>query len=642
MIQLFLDNTEIYIPTSQTIKLTRENPYIVSSGDYTMDVQAPLSIAANRAFFGPWHRVETGKMAATYAARLYASNTCVLNGSAKVTSVTDEYVKLQLYGDQSEFNAVFGDLYIDELPLPYCKWLTYASSNRASSSGATQGSSRRGTFTTRTATSDGYATKTTRRAITSDEAKSTLMSFVPVYDEAADNVANRYAVLDDHMSTQNSPQKIYNPRPQWNLLYTLKCVFETVGYTLDWGPYDACPYNIIVIANCSAPSDMAAALPHWTLKEFVEQVGRFYGCAFKFASGKLSVEMQPLSEAYSEAVTEIDAIDEFSVDVAEDNEVKSAGTSNLHYDLSDSDAHGTGYIDPDVLSQMPVKEYSSKSELEAAYNAMSDAQKTSYIFRCPEGDYCQWTFTDAEDSDTTITQLIHVNQFADLERKDSSDGDTENAMDLKIVPVAIRDDLKIDAYYERSARGVVAAKKPQYYVVMPSMEGSESDIFSPIVYSGERTSALDSDDATVQELLEGSSSDDSSEKPDRMEVFFVYDFMTQLPTKKQYGGDTLATTAIPIAFTAWDHKNQKYQPKENFSLSMNQDESSANMAKWHKAFNINSATKYTIKFVNEGALPVASNVYLIRNRRFLCEKLELEIKDGTISPLVTGYFYPLN
>lgn len=53
MIQLFLNNKEIYIPTSQSIKLTRENPYIISSGDFTMDVQAPLSITSNREFFGP-------------------------------------------------------------------------------------------------------------------------------------------------------------------------------------------------------------------------------------------------------------------------------------------------------------------------------------------------------------------------------------------------------------------------------------------------------------------------------------------------------------------------------------------------------------------------------------------------------------
>lgn len=561
----------------------------------------------------------------------------MLNGSAKVTTVTEEEVKLQLYGDQSEFNSVFGDLYIDELPLPYLKWLTYGSSASSRSLGPGRRS-----ISTRAASTDAYSKTSTRRAITADEAKSTLLSFIPVYDESADDVANRYSVV---LSNTQTTKTIFNPRPQWNLLFVLKSIFEAIGYTLSWGKYDAVPYNIIVIANCSAPSDMAAALPHWTLKEFVEQVGRFYGCVFKFSSGKLTVEMQPLSEAYDEVLTEINTLDEFSVEVSDENVEESLGTSNLHYDLSDSDAHGTDYIDDEILEQMSIKEYDSKSALENAYNAMSDKEKTMYIFRCPEGDFCQWTFTDAEDSASTITQLIHINQFADLVRSEDSDddGDTDNTMDLKIVPVAIRDDLKITDYYVRASRGGVYAKG-EHYVVMPSMEGSETDVFSKIEREDqERTSVTDSDDSTIQELLEGSSSQDSTEKPDRMEVYFGYDFMTQQPTSKQYGGDELETDPIPLAFTAYDLKNQKIQPLENFSLTMNKDSSSASMAKWHQPFRIDTATKYTVKFLNaHGALPVATDIYLIRNRKFMCEKLEIEIKDGKVSPLITGYFYPFN
>lgn len=649
MIQLFLDNNEIFIPTSQSIKLTRENPYIVSSGDYTMDVQAPLSIAANRAFFGPWHRVESKKLSATYAARLYADNLCVLNGSAKVTAVTQEYVKLQLYGDQSEFNAVFGDLYVDELPLPYISDLDYINGNiRSSSAGTSSGrtgqSRRTSSLSTRTTSSAGYTGTKDRRALSYKDEAPARFRFVPVYDEGADEVANRFTVVTNYSGVTTTP--IYNARPQWSLFYIVQCVFESLGYSFDPGGYDASPYNIILVANCTAAREMAAALPHWTLKEFVEQVGRFYGCVFRFASGSLSVKMEPLSSAYAETQVEIEAEDDFSVEVDDDNTVESAGTSNLHYDLSDSDYHTPGYIDEETLAQMPLKEYASKTEMVAAYNSMSKPNKAKTLFHCPEGYYCQWLTTDAEDASSTTTELRHVNQFADLIREETDeDGDTaDNTIDLKIVPAAMVDDIKIKDQFSVNRGWTV---KGQHYVVMPSMAGGENDSFaSPWdhEYTADRTSALGDDDedaVSAQELLEGGTDNDESEKPDRIEVYFCI-LNTQQPTTKQFGGDTLATERIPLAYTAWDIKNSKGHDREKFSLSLNYEGADVcSMYKWHQPVRIDARVKYTVKFLSD-TIPEASSIFLIRNKRFLCEKIEIEISDGKVKPMKTGYFYPLN
>lgn len=41
-------------------------------------------------------------------------------------------------------------------------------------------------------------------------------------------------------------------------------------------------------------------------------------------------------------------------------------------------------------------------------------------------------------------------------------------------------------------------------------------------------------------------------------------------------------------------------------------------------------------------IPDPSKIYIIRNKRFVCEKIEMEVKDETINPIYTGYFYMLS
>ena len=41
-------------------------------------------------------------------------------------------------------------------------------------------------------------------------------------------------------------------------------------------------------------------------------------------------------------------------------------------------------------------------------------------------------------------------------------------------------------------------------------------------------------------------------------------------------------------------------------------------------------------------IPDPSNIYIIRNKKYVCEKIEMEVKDDAIEPVYTGYFYMLS
>ena len=116
MTQIYLDDTQLYMAEGN-IKLTRENAYFTQSGSYTLDVQLPLDIATNKMFFGNIGRLETTKHNVKYRARLVVDNVDVLNGSATITNISDNAVKVQLLGGYSDINflAKFGEEYIDNI-----------------------------------------------------------------------------------------------------------------------------------------------------------------------------------------------------------------------------------------------------------------------------------------------------------------------------------------------------------------------------------------------------------------------------------------------------------------------------------------------------------------------------------------------
>ena len=48
-----------------------------------------------------------------------------------------------------------------------------------------------------------------------------------------------------------------------------------------------------------------------------------------------------------------------------------------------------------------------------------------------------------------------------------------------------------------------------------------------------------------------------------------------------------------------------------------------------------------VKFQSD-TIPDPSHTYIIHNKKFVCEKIEMEVKDDQIEPIYTGYFYMMS
>ena len=105
--QLLIDNNPVIVKKGTSIRLTRENPAISQNGDYTLDVTLPLAgCLENINVFGiPHYRHQplVGLADKTFQFALEAS-LLRLTGTAVVTQVSEEEIKLQLLAGNTELN----------------------------------------------------------------------------------------------------------------------------------------------------------------------------------------------------------------------------------------------------------------------------------------------------------------------------------------------------------------------------------------------------------------------------------------------------------------------------------------------------------------------------------------------------------
>ncbi len=71
--------------------------------------------------FGNLHRHDVEKQIITYKARMVSDNRTVIDGTATLTSVTENGIKLQILAGNAEMNFLskYEKVYIDELTLGY-------------------------------------------------------------------------------------------------------------------------------------------------------------------------------------------------------------------------------------------------------------------------------------------------------------------------------------------------------------------------------------------------------------------------------------------------------------------------------------------------------------------------------------------
>ena len=110
MTDLMIDGVHVDLPEGFSVQAKRENCFFTKSGEYTYDIELPMTSKTNQKLYGFLNRWSTQKMPRlNRKAILTADNRVYLRGTEVITGWTDRSVKVQLVSGNSELNWLVTD-----------------------------------------------------------------------------------------------------------------------------------------------------------------------------------------------------------------------------------------------------------------------------------------------------------------------------------------------------------------------------------------------------------------------------------------------------------------------------------------------------------------------------------------------------
>ena len=308
---------------SQSIKITYGNQYVTDDGEYSYDINFPMSIMNNRRVFHNVSRFDVSKVTQKFDdCKLYVSGRLILSGVGTVISVTESEIKLQIVGGKSriKYNDRMTKHYIDEIPFGTADKPGYD-------------------------VDKGWSQKFKDRIseiYRLDEDKSKFLGvlskwcFMPERDETNDLIANFVGVDRTKQFIGYNAPFITNLAVQPNLMYIFRKVIEYEGYTLKRNDLDIKPWNLLYIASAYKTRELRKALPHWSSYTFIEEFRKLFNATIVFDDIRKTCSVINASELSTADSVEIEPLDEYTTDYDEDGSFSTSSTANLEYNLGDS------------------------------------------------------------------------------------------------------------------------------------------------------------------------------------------------------------------------------------------------------------------------------------------------------------------
>lgn len=622
MITCIINGHRAYPISTSSIKVTYANQYVTDDGEYTYDITFPMNILTNREIFSNVSRLEVKKNIAKFDdCKLYVDSKIIMSGVGTILSVNQQEVKLQIVGGKSriKFNEKMTKHYIDDIPFGTADKPGYE-------------------------VDKGWSQKFKDKIIEIyrlDEDKTKFLGvegkwcFVPVRDETNDIITNFVGVDKTGQFIGSRAPYLSNPAVQPNLMYIFRKVVEYEGYTLKRNDFDCKPWNQLYIASAYKTREIRRALPHWTNYTFIEEFRKLFNASIYFDEVQKTCSVISSSELSTADSIEIEPLDEYSADYDEDGSFSTSATANLEYKMDGSANRGNYESIPKKVFNnfnivQSVDYFGALDQFPLTTMGWSEKKKRQTII-----EYLRSYYIYVENDDGTKTwQLAGV--WSPLIRDSSSD----DYVELNISPAA---QVVEDINFRSAIIGEEKHSEKRCLLSIPNEKEPDS-----------KECDVDEDGysyISVQDAIDDESSlDDSEDEEEVMSIFFI------LPGKVQaydvpYGKITWVGEKSRWPMFITDYRiNSDYQYEgivvtagNNFSLSLNAVANGAvSLAEFHsKDFHIDNKNCMEVKFKSDG-IPDPSKIYIIRNKRFVCEKIEMDVKDDTIEPIYTGYFYMMS
>lgn len=607
MIKCYINGQKAIPLLTNNLKVTRENPFVKEGSEYTMDITFPMNILENRRVFGHLSklgvRIRTQKLD---SCRLLAENRIIISGTGIVTQITQEAVKVQVVSGASsvKWRSSFEKIFI----------------NRIDYGSADVGASYKGTERFRIDTTGQLYQQLTTQGFIGNIHQCV---FMPAYDSTNDVVVNATSLYGDRPVTPQSV--IIGPRAvQPNLMMVLHTVLRHLGYTVTYNAYDVAPWNELIICSVTQTSVIAKALPQWSAKKFLDEFSNLFNATFIFddEAGTVRVVRRSDTTVLGNETETIEPVDEFTAEYDEDG-LEYIGSSNIDYNLKVLEGQ-VPKVPQEVLKNFTIREYDSFNDIVIAAQQMTEKEQLTTLFAAPGGFYYEYEVVDGEGNPQGYLDWKLIGIFTQLTR----DSDNDSVISLGIVPVAIG----------KNKRTVIAGStdisvwvETEEEVWLPEVEGIDLENGSSF-----------KDYVTIENVIENGDSADSKDKDEETVMQILW------PCGRKFEG--YATNSffrlpviLPQSYTDW----RIGQYAGNYSLGLTHAGGHVYVGQFHERTQlINSEgtidphNEYRISFLSDH-IPNPASIYMIRNKRYLCSKIEMTIDEKGVDKLITGNFYEI-
>ena len=620
MRQLYIDGKPAVIKSGTSFKFYRENIYFTEAEDYTLDVTLPLQgCPENLAIFSAIHRPEMS--AVHLIGKKYPFHFIAppldIEGSAIVTEINEVEVKVQLLAgatgiQYADNNLPGGDAYIDELELGKGFDITKDATDYGYDN--YNGTWVLGTLAEDVDTESPYDSNPDRCVC------------FPVYSEGSDEILNeRFYRTDDSVGSYKVTYATNKFSAQPYLLLIIERVLEAIGYTLDPdNPIAKSWQRNLFIVNGRNEYKYANILPHWTVNEFLKEVSMFCGVFF-IRSGSV-IKAVRKAEYYSEQADTIvltEVIDEYTTNIAEEEEGSDdVRTANVGYDFES--------IDP--MLQLPDEVWQKAVVIEPFHNETAMYQWANENIKTKEES--KWLLSEKQNhgvyayieaSDGFF--LCEVDQMGAIYR-DAKRRETD--VHLRIVPAKMV--MKPTNYYGYIGGELKYGKNAPFHV--------------PVLMTSD-TLDRRSDYFSVNNAVNPNATNDSVAPRERIEVAYNDGGQIDLGNYSPESGYSVKVqiplpTGIPFVRESESYFRVLFTNTNGHRLLLLKQGIEGGMYDiLSEGAKIDTRCCHSFQFLDNIEFNPKA-IYIIKGRKYACQKIEYNCEGQGVSPIKRGYFYEIN
>lgn len=675
MIHIFLNKVEVFKKMDSSIKIIKENPVLTKSGSYSLNVIFPLAVEENRKFFGDVGRLDAAKKRQTYNAEISNDATIILAGSAVVTSITDEEVSVQLlagnsnanfwnnaendYIDEYDYNSSGGgDIVKDYIARGYLGSDSGFRENLEYHDHDTDGKYYFN-FQSWDEMYNGYY----GRYDNPFRGREGVFAFCKVWDENME-------VSDSDVSYIGNGQRI-NSDDIWgdsiitfilncvqpNLSWVIREVIAKRGYELQWGFLDEEWFKDIYIASARQTLNIADALPHWKVKDFIMQVEKLFNGTFVFDDA-LHVATFVKNESFDSEYFIEEIEDAFEVNIEEDN----GSTKNIGFENRGED--WLLQIDEDEYDKYEVIRCSDYNDMMRKMSSLPiEKRKWCFFYvAANRGGHFVWN--------PNTGNMDYIDVFGPI---DIGGIETEK---LKIVPCRTCDREYLSYYKEKREKhytrgGAYNMQEINDYDIITQ---EEHYYIQRVLRMTNAWGGYNKAAGSLYSVLTKEDEENLHSKEDLMQIFlytnkgvfgkYVREHKKRITVNQVNPGTrvirpgtepvitdlTFEGKMVPVtnpSVLCWDYA----EPEINASLVLqiygrpNVRDASGNVIghgnylgeRFENPLKTDNNVEFRIRFL-AATPPDTRCIFHIRGKRYACKKIEYDINEDGIDQLMTGYF----